>query len=250
MRTFGLIGFPLSHSFSPVFFTKKFGKEGITETEYRLFELKEISHLMPLIEKTDSLCGLNVTIPYKEAVLPFMDELTPEATAIGAVNTIAIDRSCGRLRLTGHNTDAAGFRHLLHLHSFSTSTSALILGTGGAAKAVAFALQKQKITFEFVSHSQKDNSLCYSELTPEIINSHQLIVNATPLGMWPNVDTLPALPYAAITPKHLLIDLVYNPNETAFMKAGAKYGATVANGLDMLHAQAEASWTFWNKHLI
>lgn len=246
MRTFGLIGFPLSHSFSPEYFARKFEKEGIAEAEYRLFEMKNIEQLPAFIQSCPNLVGLNVTTPHKEAVLPLMDVLTEEAAAIGAVNTIAIERQDHRVQLTGHNTDAVGFGRLLQQYPLPEQATALILGTGGAAKAVAFALKKRNIGYKFVSRSQHENALVYSELSNDTIDQNRLIINATPVGMWPNVNALPAIPYQALTPQHLLIDLIYNPSETAFMQAGAAAGATVVNGLTMLHAQAEASWHFWN----
>lgn len=247
MRTFGLVGFPLSHSFSPDFFAKKFENEGIVDAEYRLFELQNIEQLRSMIHRLPNLYGLNVTTPHKEAVLPLMDKLTEEATAIGAVNTIGIHRQGNRLQLTGHNTDATGFEQLLRKYKIPAGTSALILGTGGAAKAVAFTLKKQHISYMFVSRSHHENALLYSELNDENIRENRLIIQATPLGMWPDVGTSPCIPYPAITPQHLLIDLIYNPAITAFMQEGTKAGATVVNGLTMLHAQAEASWDFWNK---
>ncbi|MCQ2280192.1 MAG: shikimate dehydrogenase [Bacteroidales bacterium] len=247
MRTFGLIGFPLSHSFSPDFFAKKFENEGITDTVYRLFEIQDVEQLRPMIHRLPNLCGLNVTTPYKEEVLSLMDNLTEEASVIGAVNTIDIKRQGNLVQLTGHNTDASGFGQLLQKYKIPADTSALILGTGGAAKAVAFALEKRHISYKFVSRSHRENALLYSGLDAEIIRKSRLIIHATPLGMWPHVSTLPRIPYQAITPQHLLIDLIYNPAVTAFMQEGAKAGATVVNGLTMLHAQAEASWNFWNK---
>ena len=247
MRIFGLIGNPINKSLSPLFFQNKFEKEGIKDAAYQLFPIPSITDFPLLIEKEKNLVGLNVTHPYKEAVLPYMDKLTPEAQAIGAVNTIAIHRAGDSIELTGHNTDCEGFRMLLKKAGAPLPDQALLLGTGGAAKAVAYALQQQGIPFTFVSRSAGAHSISYQDITPEIIRQNQLIINATPVGMWPDTELCPPLPYSALTPEHLLIDLIYNPAETAFLREGLARGARCFNGMTMLEGQAEASWRFWEE---
>lgn len=242
---FGLIGFPLSHSFSKKYFNDKFLSEKLTNHFYELFPLSEINQLPQLIASNRQLTGLNVTIPYKETVIPFLDEIDSEAEEIGAVNTIRFHDG----KLKGFNTDVYGFnRSLMKKVHPSTHHSALILGTGGASKAVAYALKKNQIPFRWVSRSKKSTeNLNYSELNNELIASHPIIINTTPLGMYPNIDSKPELPYDAITSKHLLYDLVYNPSESAFLKAGRLRGAITMNGLEMLHLQAERAWEIWNR---
>lgn len=247
MRIFGLIGHPINQSLSPHFFQKKFEREGIEDAAYQLFPIPSITNLPLLIEKEKNLVGLNVTHPYKEAVLPYMDKLTPEAQAIGAVNTIAIHRAGDSIELTGHNTDCEGFRMLLKEAGAPLPDHALLLGTGGAAKAVAYALQQQGIRFTFVSRSAGAHSITYQDITPEILRQNRLIINATPVGMWPDTELCPLLPYSALTPEHLLIDLIYNPAETAFLREGLVRGARCLNGMTMLEGQAEASWRFWKE---
>ena len=247
MRIFGLIGNPIKKSLSPHFFQKKFEREGIKDAAYQLFPIPSITDFPLLIEKEKNLVGLNVTHPYKEAILPYMDKLTPEAQAIGAVNTIAIHRAGDSIELTGHNTDCEGFRMLLKEAGAPLPDRALLLGTGGAAKAVAYALQQQGIPFTFVSRSAGAHSISYQDITPEIIRQNQLIINATPVGMWPDTELCPPLPYSALTPDHLLIDLIYNPKETAFMELGRTWGAKVYNGWQMFEEQAKRSWELFNE---
>lgn len=243
MRLFGLIGFPLSHSFSKGFFTEKFEKEGITGCRYENFPIPEIGQFPRLWEETPGLEGLNVTIPYKQAVIPFLDELSEAVKEIGAVNCIR--RQDGRLK--GYNTDVIGFRRslepLLHPHH----TKALILGAGGAAKAVKFALRQLGIAYTEVSRKYTDGTIGYEAVTPEIMKSHLLIVNTTPLGMYPDIAGAPPIPYDLISKDHLLYDLIYNPAETRFLQHGAAHGAAVKNGHEMLVLQAEASWEIWNE---
>lgn len=243
MRLFGLIGFPLSHSFSKGFFTEKFEKEGITRCRYENFPIPEIEQFPRLWEETPGLEGLNVTIPYKQAVIPFLDELSEAVKEIGAVNCIR--REHGRLK--GHNTDVIGFRRslepLLHPHH----TKALILGAGGAAKAVKFALRQLGITYTEVSRKYTDGTIGYDAVNPEIMKTHLLIVNTTPLGMYPDIADAPPIPYDLISKDHLLYDLIYNPAETQFLRHGAAHGAAVKNGHEMLVLQAEASWEIWNE---
>jgi len=240
-KLYGLIGFPLGHSFSRKYFTTKFKKEKLGNCVYRNFPLEEIDDLHILLKSYSSLRGLNVTIPYKEAVIPYLEALDPAARAIGAVNTVLIDRS----RLIGYNTDHVGFIQALAPLLRSHHCRALVLGTGGSSKAVQYALQKRKMVYLRVSRSRQKGHLTYDDLTPEIIQKHQLIINTTPLGMHPNVEAAPKLPYQALTPNHLLFDLIYNPAETLFMKKGREQGATVSNGLRML--ELEAAWTVWSR---
>lgn len=239
VRLFGLIGFPLSHSFSKGFFTEKFSREQISGCTYENFPIPDIAAFPALWEENPGLEGLNVTIPYKQAVMPYLDDLSDAARTIGAVNCI---RRAGN-RLIGHNTDVLGFGRSLEPLLAAHHTQALVLGTGGAALAVKYALQKLNITFSEISRS---GPLTYESVTPEMMAAHKLIINTTPLGMYPNVDAAPPLPYAAAGPEHLFYDLVYNPPETLFMKKGLERGAAVKNGYEMLILQAEASWEIWN----
>jgi len=237
MRTFGLIGKSLSHSFSESYFTNKFQKEGITNTEYKKFELSNISEFPDLI-KNNQLSGINVTIPYKESIIPFLDELTPQAKTIGAVNTIQFKGD----KLIGHNTDIIGF-----LQSISPilkgRDKALILGNGGAAKAVENALKTLNIERKTVSRNSLFN---YLDINSEIIGYYDIIINTTPLGAYPNTAEFPQIPYNDLNKKHLLFDLIYNPKETEFLRFGKAKGSEIKNGLEMLQIQAEESWNIWN----
>lgn len=247
MRTFGLIGNPISESLSPSFFQKKFEKEDIKDAEYQLFPLKSITDLPLLIEREKGLVGLNVTHPYKETVLPYMNQLTPAAQAIGAVNTIRIHRTGGHIMLTGHNTDCEGFGLLLDHINTPNPEHALVLGTGGAAKAVAYTLAQRGICYTFVSRTAGQNRLTYNDITADIIQQNPLIINATPVGMGADCNACLPLPYSAITPQHILIDLIYRPKVTTFLQKGKAQGASTFNGLSMLIGQAEASWRFWQE---
>ncbi len=240
MRTFGLIGYPLGHSFSEKYFTEKFLREGIADCQYVTLPIEHIELLPALIEERPSLCGLNVTIPYKEAVIPCLTRLDPTAEAIGAVNCIRILDG----ELIGYNTDAEGFRRSLLELIGEARPRALVLGSGGAAKAVVYVLRSIGLDFSIVSRA--NSSITYDEVTDEVIASNKLIINATPLGMTPHVDTLPSLPYHALTPHHFLYDLVYNPAFTRFLQEGAARGAKTKNGEQMLAVQAEESWAIWN----
>ena len=278
MTTYGLIGYPLGHSFSRKFFTEKFEKEGI-DAQYLNFEIPSIEEFPEIIKNNPELRGLNVTIPYKQQVMQYLDEISEEAKAIGAVNVVRIERPSpqpspvmGRetmrnagnkpdglpikgdmsegLRgsLIGYNSDVIGFvesiKPLLKPHH----KKALILGTGGASKAIRYGLE-EKLGMEtlFVSRSAREGMITYEEVTAEVLKEYEVIVNCSPVGMYPHVDECPALPYEAMNENNLLYDLVYNPLETLFMKKGAEQGATVKNGLEMLHLQAIASWKFWEK---
>ncbi len=245
---FGLIGFPLSHSFSKKYFSAKFEKEGIEEFYYELFPLESIEEFPNLIGKNPNLIGLNVTVPYKEAVIPFLDELDESAAAVNAVNVISIQPD----KRVGYNSDVYGFQK--SLENFLTEVGrkpndlkALILGTGGAAKAVQFVLTTMQIPFLTVSRSAHKGKLTYDDLDQRCISSHKLIINTTPLGMAPNVHTCPPIPYENMEPDHLLFDLVYNPETTLFLEKGFLQGAKGKNGMEMLHLQAERAWEIWKK---
>ena len=242
MTKFGLIGFPLGHSFSRGFFTEKFAREGI-DAEYVNFEIPDASMLLDVIRDNPELRGLNVTLPHKQAVIPLLDELSDEAREIGAVNVIRIRDG----KLKGFNSDIIGFtdsiRPLLQPHH----KKALVLGTGGASKAICVGLNRLGIEWTYVSRSPREGMLTYEDITAETLQQYTVIVNCTPVGMFPKVDAAPAIPYELLTPRHLLFDCVYNPEDTLFMQKGRAQGATVKNGLEMLHLQAEASWKFWNE---
>ena len=248
MQKYGLIGYPLKHSFSIGYFNEKFEAENI-DAQYVNFEIPDIRDFMEVIEENPNLCGLNVTIPYKEQVIPYLDELDKDTAKIGAVNVIKIIRlPKGKVKLVGYNSDIIGFTQSIEPLLQPHHTKALILGTGGASKAVFHGLDNLGIKATFVSRTKKsDDILTYRELTPEIMQEHTVIVNTTPLGMYPKVDFCPDIPYEQLTPNHLLYDLLYNPNETLFMKKGKEKGAVVKNGLEMLLLQAFASWEIWNK---
>ncbi len=239
MRRFGLIGYPLSHSFSPKYFADKFSREGIIDCRYDLLEIPTIEEVQQLLD--GSIEGINVTIPYKEQVLPYLNAIDAEAEAIGAVNTIKI--SDGEIK--GYNSDIYGFEHsLLALLDGERPEGALILGTGGASKAVKYVLDKCQIAYKVVSRSRGD--LLYSELTDTILNTHELIINTTPLGTYPNILAKPQIPYNNLSNRHFLFDLTYNPRITAFMQEGIDRGAKTLNGYRMLELQAEKSWAIWN----
>lgn len=245
MKKYGLIGYPLGHSFSAKFFAEKFAKEGL-DARYDNYEMASVDALRTLIAADANLCGLNVTIPHKQAVIPLLDDLTPEARTIGAVNVIRILRGAdGTLRLIGCNSDVIGFtdslRPLLQPHH----TRALVLGTGGASKAVVAGLRSLGVEPTYVSRRPIEGGLTYADLTPDVMAAHTLIINCSPVGMHPHTDEAPAIPYEQLTPRHLLYDLVYNPLETRFMQLGRKRGAVVKNGLEMLHLQAIAAWEMW-----
>lgn len=242
MRTFGLIGKKLTHSFSPSYFAQKFEQESIVNTQYLAFPLKDITEFPALVKQQTNLIGLNVTIPYKTAILPYLDNLDNAATEIGAVNTIKF--TAGKLQ--GFNTDVYGFEQSLLPLLKSYHQQALVLGTGGAAKAVVYVLNKLKISFKYVSRTPTVGQLNYSEINKQLLQDHLLIINTTPLGMYPNTEQSPVLPYANLSKKHLVYDLVYNPLKTLFLAQAEAQGATIKNGLDMLHLQAEKAWEIWN----
>ena len=246
MEKYGLIGYPLGHSFSKNFFNEKFRNEGI-DALYENFEIPTINHFPEVIEANKELHGLNVTIPYKEQVIPYLDELSVEARSIGAVNVIRIEQRGKKQFLKGYNSDVIGFTRSIESLLEPIHKKALILGTGGASKAVNYGLKSLGLETVFASRYQRPGCVTYDDLTPEVISEYKVIVNCTPLGMYPNVDKCPAIPYEGITREHILYDLIYNPDETLFMRKGKERGATVKNGLEMLLLQAYASWDFWHE---
>lgn len=246
MKKYGLIGYPLGHSFSKEFFNHKFQSEKIAAS-YQNFEIPTVDQVLQIVATESQLNGLNVTIPYKEQVIPFLDELSEEAAAIGAVNVIKFERQKEKLKLVGYNSDVVGFTNSIEPLLKPHHQKALILGTGGASKAVLYALNKLGLSCTFVSRTSAQGRLSYNELTPEIMKEYTVIVNCTPVGMYPNTEVCPPIPYDCIGSEHLLYDLLYNPDTTLFMKKGAKRGATVKNGLEMLLLQAFEAWDIWNK---
>jgi shikimate dehydrogenase len=263
LRIYGLIGYPLGHSFSASYFSRKFEKEGI-EASYRNFPIEDLKELDGFLEsiaeqetlvkgvsdpdiRAGDLAGLNVTVPYKQAVVPHLHSLSDTARAVGAVNTISIIRKGGGLQLHGDNTDVIGFRESLEKKLSSKHTSALVLGTGGSSRAVVHVLEHLGIGVTMVSRSAGEGKVPYKELDSELLAGTPLIINTTPLGMYPRVEGFPRIPYDAIGPGHLLFDLVYNPEKTLFLSLGEEQGATIVNGYEMLCGQAEGSWRIWNK---
>ena len=248
MDKYGLIGYPLKHSFSIVYFNEKFQSENI-DAEYVNFEIPRIEDFMEVIDENPNLCGLNVTIPYKEQVIPYLDELDKDTAKIGAVNVIKIIRQPkGKVKLVGFNSDIIGFTQSIEPLLQPYHKKALILGTGGASKAIYHGLLNLGVKPTYVSRTKKSDAvLTYQELTPEIMEENNVIVNCTPVGMYPKVDFCPDIPYEQLTSKHLLYDLLYNPDETLFMKKGQARGATVKNGLEMLLLQAFAAWEIWHR---
>jgi shikimate dehydrogenase len=243
MRKFGLIGYPLSHSFSQRYFTEKFEREGVTDASYSVYPLPQISELTDLLTDPE-LCGLNVTIPYKEQVLPFLDGGNEVVREINACNCIKIEEG----QRIGYNTDVVGFRESLLKKWQSHHEQALILGTGGASKAVEYVIKKLGLAYRFVSRRPRPdtNDLSYAQVDEALLRASTLVVNSTPLGMYPNIQDCPPLPYEAIGSRHYLFDLVYNPERTLFLQKGAERGAVIENGYEMLILQAEESWRIWN----
>lgn len=241
MKEYGLIGKSLSHSFSPAFFNEKFKKEGIAAC-YKIYEIPQIERVAELL-KNPTIKGFNVTIPYKTAIIPYLETLTPAAQKIAAVNCIQTHKG----KLIGFNTDYIGFKNTIQPLLQSHHKKALVLGTGGAAKAVVAVLEDLSIGFTAVSRSKSQHSICYEDIDETIIKEHLLIINTTPLGMYPHETTLPLIPYNAVTRHHLLYDLVYNPERTAFLEKGKTQGAQIKNGAEMLVGQALASWEIWNE---
>lgn len=242
MRQFGLIGYPLSHSFSKKYFTEKFAEEGISNCNYELYPISSIDQFPQLLKEVEGLEGINVTIPYKEEVLPFLHHQSTAVQEIGACNCIKIKDG----ELTGYNTDALGFRQSFEPYVKPHHQQALVLGTGGAAKAVVWVLQQMGIGYKYVSRRKADDMLRYEDIDKTVMQQYQVVINTTPLGMQPNVHDKPSLPYQYFTNHHLCYDLVYNPAKTAFLQLAEEHGAAIKNGGDMLVIQAEESWKIWN----
>lgn len=252
MYRFGLIGKVLGHSYSQAYFTQKFENEHLEGYRYDNYALQSIDEVRDMIAAYPELRGFNVTIPYKEAILPFLNELSPEACQVGAVNTVRIRRSDSSVFLQGFNTDVFGFERSLrtevekaHLDILENRSKALVLGTGGASKAVCYVLQKLGLEYARISRSKVSGDLTYQDLTPKMLADYPLIINTTPLGMFPKIADCPDIPYEGIGNGHLLFDMIYNPAETLFLHKGACQGASVSNGLQMLQLQAEQSWKIW-----
>ncbi len=245
MDKYGLIGHPLGHSFSKSFFNEKFQNE-IIDAEYINFDIPDIDDLPEVLASNPELRGLNVTIPYKEKVISFLDSLSPEARAIGAVNVIRVTSKGNGFKLKGFNSDVIGFTKSIEPLLEKHHKKALILGTGGASKAIDYGLKALGLETVYVSRYERPGTIQYETITPEVVKEYNVIVNCTPVGMFPHTDECPRLPYEALDEHNILYDLLYNPDETLFMYKGRKQGATVKNGLEMLLLQAYASWEFWN----
>ena len=242
MNLYGLIGYPLGHSFSKKYFTEKFQREGLRDCSFEAFPISSIDQFPQLLKDHPSLKGLSVTIPYKEQVLQFIDELSDEVKFIGATNSIKISNG----RLTAYNTDIAGFQQSFQKNLRPVNTKALILGTGGASKAIQYVLKKMNIDFLIVSRSAKEDQISYEMIDKKIMTDHNIIINCSPVGTTPNENACPDIPYNLITPDYYLFDLVYNPLKTLFLQKGEAKGAAIQNGYDMLVIQAEESWKLWN----
>lgn len=244
MKRFGLIGKKLGHSFSAKYFAEKFEREGLLECDYSLYELPEIECVKEFM-LTPDLVGFNVTIPYKQQIIPYLDALDAQAREVGAVNCVKIERDGRRV---GYNTDVDGIRLSLDkLLGEETVGSALVLGTGGASQAVQYVLRERGIDYKVVSREKGKADLTYDDLTQEVMATHRLIINASPVGMYPACENCPDIPYAMLSGSHFLFDLVYNPLTTRFMELGAEQGAATLSGIDMLYAQAESAWRIWNR---
>ncbi len=247
MDKYGLIGYPLGHSFSISYFNQKFKDEDI-DAVYENFEIPSIDLLPEVLDSNPELRGLNVTIPYKQKVMEFLDNISPEARAIGAVNVIKVIHEGKKIRLKGYNSDVIGFTQSIEpMLEKRYHKKALILGTGGASKAIDYGLKSLGLETVFVSRYERPETIQYDKITPEVVKEYNVIVNCTPVGMYPHTEECPLLPYEAMDNHTILYDLIYNPDETMFMKRGAQYGANVKNGLEMLLLQAFASWEFWHE---
>lgn len=249
MKIYGLIGHPLSHSFSRQYFIEKFKNENISDVDYQNFSINSISQFNELILKHPNLFGLNVTSPFKQSIIPFLDKIDIIAQNVNAVNVIKIIRNSNNIVLNGYNTDVYGFNKTLSVHLEGKVKHALILGTGGAANAVAYVLNTMQIDYKFVSRSkieEKNDVLLYSQLNKAVIEDSSLIVNASPVGVYPDIFEKPEIPYQFINNNHILFDLIYNPSETLFLKSGKRQGAKTINGMDMLKYQAEKAWEIFN----
>lgn len=246
MDKYGLIGQTLGHSFSKSYFNEKFQSEHIN-AKYLNFEIPNIGELKAVLDTNPELRGLNVTIPYKQQIIPYLNEITKEAKEIGAVNVVKVTRKGKKMHLKGFNSDVVGFTQSLQPLIAPFHKKALILGTGGASKAVAYGLKSLGLDFLFVSRTKKPGCLTYNEVTPKVVDEYNVIVNCTPVGMYPNYDDCPDLPYETLDNHNLLYDLIYNPDETLFLAKGREQGAITKNGLEMLLLQAFASWEFWHE---
>ncbi len=247
MDKYGLIGYPLGHSFSISYFNQKFQDENI-DAVYENYEIPSIDELPEVLSSNPELKGINVTIPYKEKVLPFLDSISPEARAIGAVNVIRVSHKGNKTLLKGYNSDVIGFTKSIEpMLDKKLHQKALILGTGGASKAIDYGLRNLGLETVFVSRYERPGTIQYKNVTPEVVKEYNVIINCTPLGMYPKTEVCPELPYEAMDSHTILYDLIYNPDETLFMKRGAEYGANVKNGLEMLLLQAFSSWEFWHE---
>lgn len=246
MDKYGIIGYPLGHSFSPGFFNEKFINEGI-DAVYERYELSQIDLLPEIIASNPELCGLNVTIPYKQQIMQYLDELSEEAREIGAVNVVKVTHNGKNVHLKGFNSDVIGFSRSIEPLLEKHHKKALILGTGGAAQAIDYGLKQLGLETIKVSRYERPDTIQYDKITPDVIKEYKVIINCTPIGMYPNTEECPNLPYEAMDSQHLLYDLIYNPDTTLFMKKGMERGAVVKNGLEMLLLQAYASWEFWHE---
>jgi shikimate dehydrogenase len=244
---FGLVGYPLGHSYSKEHFTRKFEQEGLLQCSYNNFEIESASLIRYIFATHEDLIGLNVTIPHKQAVIPFLDFIDPVAREIGAVNTIKVNRSGSTMTLTGYNTDVIGFSKSMEKWPLNNSLKALVFGTGGSSLAVKYVLMQLGIEYETVSRQKRIDSLTYEEISPSIVSNHLLWINCTPVGMFPKIGALLPLPYELLTTGHFLFDLVYNPDLTGFLKMGGLAGASIMNGRQMLYEQAEAAWKIWTE---
>ena len=246
MRKFGLIGYPLGHSFSKKYFTEKFNTEHISDCSYENYPLKSLDEFRELVASDDELCGLNITIPYKSEIIRFLDVIEPEADQIGAVNVMKIRRPDGKIKLFGYNSDITGIRDTLVPFMSENVRNALVLGTGGSSRAVCHVLKEFGLKVDLVSRDRKPGVLVYSDIDSGIIDRTQLIINTTPLGMFPNTESKPDLNYRRLNSKHILFDLIYNPEFTSFLRRGAEQGCSIISGIKMLHSQAEKAWEIWN----
>lgn len=246
MRRFGLIGYPLGHSFSKKYFTEKFHREHISNCLYEIYPLINIDLLAGLILDQPELVGLNVTIPYKSEVINLLDSISPEAEEIGAVNVVKIRRNGSSFSLSGFNSDVTGIRDSLQPFIDKSISGAIVLGTGGSSKAVCYVLKKMGLNVTIVSRTIKKGHITYEDLSAGTLRDNRLIINTTPLGMFPDIESRPDIRYDLLTPEHILFDLVYNPEVTAFLKMGEERGCRIISGLKMLHSQAEKSWEIWN----
>ncbi len=247
MDKYGLIGYPLGHSFSKNYFNEKFQNEGI-DAKYINFEIPSIEDLPEVLDSNPELKGFNVTIPYKEKVISYLDSISPEANAIGAVNVVKVEHQGDNTVLRGYNSDVIGFTQSIEPFIEVCHKKALILGTGGASKAINYGLKSLGLETLFVSRNPRPGVITYDDITPDTVKEYNVIVNCTPVGMYPHVDECPHLPYESMDTHTLLYDLIYNPDETLFMRKGKEYGATAKNGLEMLLLQAFSSWDFWHQN--